>query len=197
MKLIQGIRSAINAVLTGLSTATATAVTATDSILVAIGKLQGQFNALAPSYLTYSGGSQAYGVTTLAAVNSTTFTFPSTGLYHVQYMITHDANATTTGANFAVAGTAVIGSHFAAEVTYRVDGSTAGRTGYALTTFVASGGAGVPAQSSNATTNNRAKVDVWIDVATVGDISLLAASEVTVANGITVTAVTGFMKKEH
>lgn len=196
MKLIQGIRSAINAVLTGLSTATATAVTATDSILVAIGKLQGQFNALAPSFLTYSGGSQAYAVTTLAAVNSTTFTFPSTGFYHVQYTITHDANATTTGANFGVAGTAVF-DYFDIVVVYRIDGSTAGRTGFAGVQFSSVGGGGVPAQSSATTTNNRVSVDVWINVTTVGDVSLLAASEVAVANGITITAVTGFMKKEY
>ena len=196
MKLIQGIRSAINAVLTGLSTATATAVTSADSILVAIGKLQGQFNALAPSFLTYSGGSQAYAVTTLAAVNSTTFTFPSTGLYHVQYTITHDANATTTGGNFGPTFTAVF-DYLDVVVIYRVDGSTAGRSGYAINVSLSAGGTGVPAQSSNATTNNRVSVDVWINVTTVGDVSLLAASEVAVANGITVTAVTGFMKKEY
>lgn len=194
MKLIQGIRSAINAVLTGLSTATATAVTATDSILVAIGKLQGQFNALAPSFLTYSGGSQAYAVTTLAAVNSTTFTFPSTGFYHVQYVITHDANATTTGGNFNIASTS-ISDYFNLVVIYRVDGSTAGRSAFASITAASSGGTGLPAQSSGATTNNRVSVDLWINVTTVGDVSLLAASEVAVANGITITAVTGFMKK--
>ena len=150
----------------------------------------------APTFLTYSGGSQAYAVTTLAAVNSTTFTFPSTGFYHVQYNITHDANATTTGANFSVAGTAV-SDYFNAVITYRVDTSTAGRSAFALSSFASAGAAGLPAQSSFATTNNRVSVDIWINVTTVGDISLLAASEVAVANGITVTAVTGFMKKEY
>ena len=149
----------------------------------------------APSWLTYSGGSQAYAVTTLAAVNSTTFTFPSTGLYHVQYAIKHDANATTTGANFSVAGTAVF-DYLNFLVSYRVDGSTAGRSSYTGLAFSLSGSAGLPAQSSAATTNNRVMVDVWINVTTVGNVSLLAASEVAVANGITVTDVKGFMKKE-
>lgn len=148
-----------------------------------------------PSFLTYSGGSQAYAVTTLAAVNSTTFTFPSTGLYHVQYAIKHDANATTTGANFSVAGTAVF-DYLNFLVSYRVDGSTAGRSSYTGLAFSLSGSAGLPAQSSAATTNNRVMVDVWINVTTVGTISLLAASEVAVASGITVTDVKGFMKKE-
>ena len=148
-----------------------------------------------PSFLTYSGGSQAYAVTTLAAVNSTSFTFPSTGLYHVQYAIKHDANATTTGANFSVAGTAVF-DYLNFLVSYRVDGSTAGRSSYTGLAFSLSGSAGLPAQSSAATTNNRVMVDVWINVTTVGTISLLAASEVAVASGITVTDVKGFMKKE-
>lgn len=149
----------------------------------------------APSFLTYSGGSQAYGVNTLAAVNSTTFTFPSTGLYHVQYAITHDANATTTGAVFGVAGTAVF-DYLNFTVIYRVDTTTAGRTGYSAFSFFSAGATGLTASSSFATTNNRVSVDIWINVTTVGTVSLLAASEVVVANGITVTAVTGFMKKE-
>lgn len=149
----------------------------------------------APSFLTYSGGSQVYAVTTLAAINSTTFTFPSTGFYHVQYAITHDANATTTGAIFSVAGTAV-SDYLNFTVIYRADNSTAGRSAFSQFTFASVGNAGLAASSSFATTNNRASVDIWINVTTVGDISLLAASEVAVANGITVTAVAGFMKKE-
>ena len=148
-----------------------------------------------PSFLTYSGGSQAYSVTTLAAVNSTTFTFPSTGLYHVQYTITHDANAVTTGANFSVTGTALY-DYLSYAVIYRVDASTPGRSLFSATIFASAGGGGLPAQSSAATTNNRVSVDIWINVTTVGNVSLLAASEVTVASGITVTDVTGFMKKE-
>ena len=147
------------------------------------------------SFLTYTGGSQAYAVTTLAAINSTTFTFPSTGLYHVQYAVTHDANATTTGGNFGVAGTAVF-DYLNWTVVYRVDAATAGRSVMTQVSFLSTGGVGLPAQSSANTTNNRVSVDIWINVTTVGNVSLLAASEVAVASGITVTDVTGFMKKE-
>ena len=147
------------------------------------------------SFLTYTGGSQAYAVTTLAAINSTTFTFPSTGLYHVQYTITHDTNATTTGANFGVTGTAVF-DYLNYAVVYRVDASTTGRSVMSQVSFLSIGGVGLPAQSSANTTNNRVSVDIWINVTTVGNVSLLAASEVAVASGITVTDVTGFMKRE-
>lgn len=151
-----------------------------------------------PSFLTYSGGSQAYAVTTLAAVNSTTFTFPTTGFYHVQWMITHDVNATTTGAAFAVAGTATA-DYTAISVIYRSDRTSAGRNAYSTINFATAGASAtaVAAGSSTATTNNRAMVDMWINVTSVGDVSLLAGSSVAVASGVTVTDVNGFMKREY
>lgn len=57
-KTWQDLATAVRAaVLTGLSTATATAVVATDGILTAVGKLQGQINTLSSSKLNVTGGS--------------------------------------------------------------------------------------------------------------------------------------------
>lgn len=187
-----------NANLTGVVTSTGNATAIADAAL-SIAKTSGLQTALdakesiatlTPSWLTYSGGSQAYGVTSLADVNSTTFTFPSTGLYHVQYIITYDANATTTGALFSVNGTSVF-DYISVFVSYRVlatDRSTDQSAGF---------NGGVASTSSNATSSNRGLVDVWINVTTVGTILLRAASEVVVASGITVTDVKGFMQKTY
>lgn len=143
----------------------------------------------APSFLTYSGGSQVYAVTTLADVNSTTFTFPSTGFYHVQYNVTHDANATSTGIGLSLNGTAVF--DFLSFLSFYRVGSTGGRQISPCFAFDQVLSAG----NSFGVTNNRAIVQAYINVTTAGTILLRASASTAVANAITITNVTGFMFK--
>jgi hypothetical protein len=228
MKLIQGIRSAINAVLTSYTSGANTALANTDTVVGAFGKVQGQLDAkaplaspaftgtptaptaaigtdttqiattaflqdyidtLAPTELSYASGSQTFATAlTLANVTGTTFTFPSTGWYEVEYIIEYDANATSTGVWFSLNGTAV---HSFLNAIVVVGCQNADRSATVVRAF----NAGSASISTSGPTGAYASVKATIKVTTVGTILLRCSSEITVASGIIVQDVKGFMRK--
>ncbi|MEO8589424.1 MAG: hypothetical protein ABI432_08660 [Flavobacteriales bacterium] len=177
--------------LTGISFASAVDVLATDAVRDAIGKLQAKFTALAPTLLSYSSGSQTYATAgVLANVNGTTFTFPSTGMYEVEYAIAYDANATTTGIALAVNGTAAF-DFLAGMVVSKTQNADRGATSFMAFNDI------IAAASTSGPTGANAAVKLTINVTTVGTILLRCGSEVTVASGIVISDVKGYMRKKH
>lgn len=175
--------------LTGISFASDADITSASTVLQAFGQLQAKFNAGAPTFLSYAGGSQAFTAATFSDVLSTTLTFPSTGFYEFEFAPLYDAALTSTGSAFSVDGTAVF-DYMACEVIYRV--SSGNRAAHAITVFNTL----IASVDSLSTTNNRALLRGTINVTTAGTILLRAATE-TPGSAITVTAVQAFIRKRH
>lgn len=172
-------------VLTGLSLASTAAVTASDTILSAIGKLQAWRASLEPVFLTYTGGSQVFNSTSLADVTSTSFSL-GIGTYEIEWGLRYNASGTATGANFAVNGTAVF-DYLIGNVQYS---PLAGdRDSGPILAF---NGAFFASSTEN-TTNNAGVVTCKINVTTAGTIYLRAAAES--GGTITITSVIGSATK--
>lgn len=133
-----------------------------------------------------TGGSQGFSVLALADVTGSSINLAATTTYEVEWIVTHSAAATTTGAFFSVNGTAGA-SYF----TVMVIGDTLAADGNARA-FNAPGG-GSAFASSRATSGNKALIRVNIRTTTAGTIVLRCASEVN-ASAITITALQGYSK---
>lgn len=102
-RIIPAVRSAINAVLTGLSTATATAVTAADTIIVAIGKLQAQFNLTVTAYISSNFTTAS---TTLVDVTGGTVAMEANKDYELTIHVLFQSSSATNGIWFSLSGPA-------------------------------------------------------------------------------------------
>lgn len=148
-----------------------------------------RYAALAPAtFLNLSGLSFATSSASLSTVDSTVgFTFPSTGLYEVEFFITHSTSSTGNGAFFSVNGTAVQ-NYLTFLVLYSTLGSdrnqSKGRSYDGGTTSI----------SSAAASGNQTLLCAKINVTTAGTFLLRYASELA-GQSTTVTAVQGFMKQ--
>lgn len=133
-------------------------------------------------------GTQDNSTTTLVDVTDTEFTIPSPGLYEVEYRITYNANATTTGAGFAirntVGGTLDYNTVEAGMDTQSGDRSTI-RGGVSTDVAVA---------SSRVTSGNTAVVRANLIFNAASAIRLQFRSEI--AATITITNVVGFIRRK-
>lgn len=140
------------------------------------------------TYLAYASGSQATTSTSLGDVAGTSFTL-GVGAYRIEYRISYDAAATTTGAYFSVNGTAVFPTNeLYGKVFYRTV-----LTEYGFRPFGAFNG-GVTSASSLGTASNNAVMEVTINVTTGGTFFLRWATEVG-GSAITITDVHGYAQK--
>lgn len=115
-------------VLTGLSIATATAVVATDTILVAIGKLQAQINVW-EELVTTSALNSASNVT-LTSISALQLTVTNTRVYKIEGTILFRTAATTTGLALTMGNTGAAGTiSLVINIPIAADGTAALYTG--------------------------------------------------------------------
>jgi len=145
-------------------------------------------NTFAPSFITYSGGSQANSTTTLADVHSSAgFDNISVGFYEFEIFIIYNAAATSTGARFSLSGS-VSQNYLACDIGYST--SVSDRGAFQFRSF----DGGTAAQSSAATTSNTAILQGHINTTSTGQLRLRFSTRVA-TSAITVTDITGFIRK--
>lgn len=144
-------------------------------------------SATTASFLSYAGGDQAFTSTSFANVTSTTFTFPSTGLYEVWYSVDYESAAVTTGSAWGVNGTATFNylGGLSTSLSQNADGRTVPFRIYNQLS---------PSPSTSGPTGATAVVCLRINVTATGTILLRCATEIA-ASAITVHGVTGYMRK--
>ena len=144
----------------------------------------------APALLTYSGGSQVNATTTFANIHSSAaWAVGSTGLYEFVANINYDVNATSNGAKFSVNSSDVTFSFLAITCDYTSGGasrSSSRSSGY---------NTGLAGNASAVATGNGATLRGTIMVTATGTLSLSFGALTAVANAVTVTAVTGYIRK--
>jgi hypothetical protein len=138
---------------------------------------------------TWTVGTQATTSTSLTDVTDTELTVPSAGLYEVEYRVTYDANATTTGAGFSIRNT-VGGTLDYNAVTAFLDAVTSDKG-------VVVGGTttSLAVASSRATTANTAIVHANLIFNAASAIRLQFRTEIATSTTITVTNVIGFIRR--
>lgn len=145
-------------------------------------------NVYAPSFITYSGGSQANSTTALADVHSSAgFDNLSVGFYEFEMFITYNAALTSTGARYSLSGSTSF-DYLACDIGYST--SVSDRGAFQFKSF----DGGTVAQSSAATTNNTAILQGHINTTSTGQLRLRFSSRVG-GSAITVTDVTGFIRR--
>jgi len=146
----------------------------------------------APTYLTYTGGSQATTSIALANVHSSAkVTVPGAGQYYFEFFATYSANATTTGAWFSVNGTPTF-NYLSASV-----GQTTAVGDRGQNQFRVYDGGSVMASSLFTGAFNTCIVQGIIDATSSGDLFLRFATEIATTTTITVTAVVGFIQRRY
>ena len=143
-----------------------------------------------PVYISYTGGSQVTTSTSMADIHSSaSVSVPSTGLYEIVVHIVYDAQATATGACFALNGPNM-GTMNDILVFYDVgSGDKAVQSGV-YNDF------NVPAPSSRGTTDNHASIRATINYTATGTVALRFRSEVA-GSSITVKSVYGYIQKRN
>jgi len=142
-----------------------------------------------PSFINYTGGNQATTNTALADVHSSAgWDNIAPGFYEFQIYVLYNANATTTGARFSINGT-VTQDFFSLLISY----STANTDRSTFQTSAFDGGA--TAISSVATTANNAILTGNINVTVLGNLRLRFSTEIITTTTITVTSVTGYLRR--
>jgi hypothetical protein len=144
-----------------------------------------------PSFITYTGGSVATTSTSFANVHaSASLAVPSAGFYEFQFLITYQSAATTTGARFGINGT-MANSYLAATCVYT--SSFADRNCSPIRDY----NTGAPVSSTvAATTDVIAVITGFAQFSGAGTLSLRFATGVG-GSAITVTALTGFLRKQN
>ena len=144
----------------------------------------------APALLTYSGGSQVNATTTFANIHSSAaWAVGSTGLYEFVANINYDVNATSNGAKFSVNSSDVTFSFLAITCDYTSGGAS--RSSSRSSVYKT----GLAGNASAVATGNGATLRGTIMVTATGTLSLSFGALTAVANAVTVTGVTGYIRK--
>jgi hypothetical protein len=154
----------------------------------AMGLASGALINVTPTFLNYTGGSVANSTLNLSDIDSSAgFSSVGAGFYEFMFTFTYNAAATTTGCRFALNGSVTFDflSYQAVYTTLSTDRSTTGGVAFELGQLVV---------SSVATTNNVCVLEGRINITATGNFVPRFASEVN-ASAITVTAVTGFLRR--
>ena len=156
-----------------------------------LGLASGALLDVTPAFITYTGGSVATTSTSLADIDaSCQLTFPSTGLYEVVYTFVYTSAATTTGAGFAVNGTAAF-DLLRGLVSYDTagNGSDVGTRPFQTFDF------NIAAPTSRSASGDLyGSIDMRINVTTAGTIRPRFRTEIA-ASAITVTGVNGYYRR--
>jgi hypothetical protein len=146
-------------------------------------------NVYAPSFITYTGGNQSNGATTLTNVHtaSATMSIATIGFYEFELYTTYNSAATTVGIKYSLSGSNSF-SYLATQVNYSTSGSD--RASFMFNSW---DGGGV-ASSSAATTGNTAYIYGHVNATSTGSIFLRQASEVG-GQSVTTTNVTGYLRR--
>jgi hypothetical protein len=144
-----------------------------------------------PSFITYTGGSVATTSTSFANVHaSASLAVPSAGFYEFQFLITYQSAATTTGARFGINGT-MANSYLAGVCSYSA--ALADRGASPIRDYDAGGAV---ASSFAASADIPAVLTGFAQFSGAGTLSLRFATSVG-GSAITVTALTGFIRKQN
>jgi hypothetical protein len=145
-------------------------------------------NVYAPSFITYSGGSQANSTLTLADVHSSAgWDNIDPGFYEFELYMAYNAALTTTGAKFSISGSVAF-NYLGVDVGYTA--AVGDRGAFMFRTFDGGG----TANSSQFATGNAAIIQGHINTTSTGQLRLRFASEIN-TSAITVTDVTGYLRR--
>lgn len=176
---------------TGVAAALAQAINTASGFITQTGG-DARYALLAPpSFIAYTGGSVATTSTSFANVHaSASLTVPAAGFYEFQFLVTYQSAATTTGARFGVNGT-MANSYLAATCSYSA--GLAGRGASPIRDYDAGGAV---ASSFAASADIPAVLTGFAQFSGAGTLSLRFATSVG-GSAITVTALTGFLRKQN
>jgi hypothetical protein len=146
-------------------------------------------NVYAPVFITYTGGNQSNGSTTLTnvATSSATMSIANVGFYEFEIYTTYNSAATSVGIKYSLSGSNSF-NYLATQVNYSISGSDR------ATFMFNSWDGGGTASSSNATTGNTAYIYGHVNATSTGPIFLRQASEIG-GQTVTTTNVTGYIRR--
>jgi hypothetical protein len=146
-------------------------------------------NVYAPSFITYLGGNQTSSTTVLADVHSSAgWDNIEVGFYEFEIYVVYNSSGTTVGSKFSISGSTSY-DYLGCDIGY----STLATDRAATMTRIFDGGSFSP--SSLLTTGNAAILQGHINITSIGQLRLRFASEVASPSNITVTDVSGYLRR--